>query len=223
MSLRRNKFRAYDQRTGRLERAINIIEDGDSPGLKVARGEADQAHPLRKHPRIPPDRKNLFPGLVRDDAYEDAQFKYVYGYTSSGSNLWERGAQKLISFSGTHDFANDTFKMALFKDAAALSDSTTEYTTSNEVETGNGYTTGGATMTLQAGYPTTEGGLQAARFEDLSWTFTALKQVTYALMYNVSQANAAVLVLTFPSGRQFKGSFQITFPASHAALVTGPA
>jgi hypothetical protein len=222
MALRRDKFKAYDMRTGRLERATQIIQDGDEPSLWVSRSEADPAHPLRRKIRIPPDRGNLFPGRTKQNTYEDAKFKYVYGYTS-GPNLVSRNTQKTISFSGTHDFSADTFKMALFKDAAALSDDTTVYATDNEIENGNGYTTGGATMTLSSGYPTTEGGLQAARFENLSWTFTANKQVAYALMYNTSQSDAAVLVLQFPTGRQFIGSFQITFPASHPALIIGPA
>lgn len=222
MALRRDKFKAYDQRTGRLERAVNLIQDGDEPALWVSRAEADPPHPLRRRVVIPPDRTNYFPGRVKENTYEDAQFEYVYGY-SAGQNLWERQAAPLVSFSGTHDFANDTFRMALFDDDAGLSSATTVYSATNEITNGNGYTTGGATMALQSGYPTTEGGLQAARFEDLSWTFTARKQVAFALMYNVSQSNAAVLVLQFPKGRQFLGSFQITFPASHPALVQGPA
>lgn len=54
--MRRSKMRAFDQRTGRLERAIDLIEDGQNPTLKVTRGEADKYNPQSRPIRPGPDR-----------------------------------------------------------------------------------------------------------------------------------------------------------------------
>ena len=48
---------------------------------------------------------------------------------------------------GTHDLDTDTIKIALFTSSASLDATTTAYSTSNEVANGNGYTTGGNTLT----------------------------------------------------------------------------
>ena len=54
---------------------------------------------------------------------------------------------------GVHNFKNsggDTFKLALFTSSASLGAGTTAYASSgiNEVANGNGYSTGGNTLTL---------------------------------------------------------------------------
>ena len=91
------KHRAYDQRTGRLERALDLIEDGDVKGLKVHRREADPEHPLRRPFRVGADRANLFPGLLGERTYEDAQMRFSYGYTL-GANLWEQRTLPIIAW-----------------------------------------------------------------------------------------------------------------------------
>lgn len=91
------KHRAYDQRTGRLERAIDLIEDGDQRGLKVHRREADAEHPLRRPFKIGADRANLFPGLQGKKTYEDAQFLFVFGY-SLGADLWAQRTVPILSW-----------------------------------------------------------------------------------------------------------------------------
>lgn len=55
----RSKYKFLDQRTGRLARAVELTEDGEIPGLKVARREADKKHPLSLPYPIPPDRVQL--------------------------------------------------------------------------------------------------------------------------------------------------------------------
>lgn len=125
----------------------------------------------------------------------------------------------LEQLNGTHDFSSDTFKLALFSDAAALSAATTAYSVSGEVSNGNGYTTGGETMVLSSGYPQTEGDHAVARFDDVSWNMTAPTQVAYGLMYNTSKSDKAVMIFSFGTGRRFTGTFAITFPASQPALI----
>lgn len=129
----------------------------------------------------------------------------------------------LEQHSGTHDLSTDTIKIALFKDAAALTASTTAYSTTEEATSGTGYTAGGATLSLTATYPKTESGRAATRFEDVSWTFTAVKQIAYGLVYNSSKSNKAIMVMDFGTGRSFTGSFAISFPLTQQALITSAA
>jgi len=84
------KYKAFDQRTGRLERAIDLIEDGDKPGLRVHKFEADRFHPQRIPVRIGPDR--IAPRPPVGD-----EFRYVYGYTL-GVNLWEQRSLPIVSW-----------------------------------------------------------------------------------------------------------------------------
>lgn len=129
----------------------------------------------------------------------------------------------LEQHSGTHNLATDVIKIALFKDAAALSAATTAYSTTEEATAGDGYTAGGATLTLSATYPKIENGRASTRFEDVSWTFTANKQVGYALVYNSSKSNRAILVFDFGNNRTYTGSFAISFPLSQQALIVSAA
>lgn len=91
------KYRAYDERTGRLERAIDLIEDGEIKGLKTTRREADSEHPQRRPLRVGPDRANLMPGFRKQQTYEDAQFKFVFGYTL-GSDLWAQRTTPMFAW-----------------------------------------------------------------------------------------------------------------------------
>lgn len=114
---------------------------------------------------------------------------------------------------GVHQ-PGDTYKIALFTNAATLDSTTTNYTTTNEV-VGAGYTAGGETL---AGFATATGGGKAwVTFTDVSWaaaSFTARG----ALIYNASQGDAAVMVIDFGSDRTASGgTFLVDFPAAAAA------
>lgn len=56
---KRRYFKRLDDRSGRLERSINIINDGENPNLKVHIREADPPHPLTRPRAIPPDRVSI--------------------------------------------------------------------------------------------------------------------------------------------------------------------
>ncbi len=86
MSTRRNRFRRLDDRTGRLERAVNIINDGQMPSLRVHRREADEEHPLSRPFKIPVDRSTLL-NIGPAGNTEGRQVKIYVGYTPSISNL----------------------------------------------------------------------------------------------------------------------------------------
>jgi len=118
---------------------------------------------------------------------------------------------------GTHDFTNgtgDTFKIALFTSAATLDASTTAYSTSNETS-GTGYTAGGNTLTNVT--PTSSGTTAFTDFADTTWS-SASVTARGALIYNSTEADAAVVVLDFGSDKtSTAGDFTIQFPTADAS------
>jgi len=118
---------------------------------------------------------------------------------------------------GTHDFTNgtgDTFKIALFTSAATLDASTTAYSTSNETS-GTGYTAGGNTLTNVT--PTSSGTTAFTDFADTTWS-SASVTARGALIYNSTEADAAVVVLDFGSDKSSTaGDFTIQFPTADAS------
>jgi len=107
-------------------------------------------------------------------------------------------------FKGTHDFSSNTFKMALYTESATINVDTTAYTATGEC-TGTGYTAGGFTLTKATGFPKLNddvvpgvgiGRIALMTFNNLSITnLTALPR--YALIYNASKSNKAVLIRDF--------------------------
>lgn len=110
---------------------------------------------------------------------------------------------------GIHDFANDTFKMALYTNLADLGPDTTVYTTSEEVE-GTGYTAGGQEVFMEE--PATEFELTGEGdnrtmildFEDVVWEGSTLT-ARCCLIYNASKGNKAVWVYDWLSDRSSDG------------------
>jgi len=123
--------------------------------------------------------------------------------------------QELLT--GTHDFTNgtgDTFKIALFTSAATLGAATTAYSTSNEAS-GTGYTAGGNTLTNVT--PTSSGTTAFTDFADTTWS-SASVTARGALIYNSTEADAAVVVLDFGSDKtSTAGDFTIQFPTADAS------
>jgi VCBS repeat-containing protein len=116
-----------------------------------------------------------------------------------------------------HDFnttSGSTFKIALYTSSADLGAATTVYSSSNEV-TGTGYTAGGITLTNID--PVTSGTTAFADFADATWT-SATITAAGALIYNSSQSNKAVAVLSFGGDKtSTNGDFVIQFPVADAS------
>lgn len=111
---------------------------------------------------------------------------------------------------GVHDFSTDTIKIALYSSAATLDNSTTAYSTTNEI-TGTGYTAGGKTLT-----PTVSAVGQYAilDFADPSWT-SASFTCRGALIYNSSKSNKSIFVLDFGTDKTVSsGTFTVQFPTA---------
>ena len=119
---------------------------------------------------------------------------------------------------GTHDFANDTFKIALYTSAATLNADTTVYSTDNEVS-GTGYVADD--KALSASTVASGDGVGFVNFSDATWassSFTARG----ALIYNDDKDDRAVMVLDFGADKTSNNStFTVGMPAntSTAALI----
>lgn len=112
---------------------------------------------------------------------------------------------------GVHDSA-DTYKIALYTDAANLDKTTTTYVTTAEVS-GAGYTAGGATL---QGFVTGISG-DTAYIDwttDPSWS-NATISARGAMVYNSSKSNKTVAVYDFGSVvSSTNGTFTLVLPAA---------
>ena len=117
-------------------------------------------------------------------------------------------------FEAGHNFINGTgnvFKLALYTSAASLDSSTTIYTSTNEVANTGQYVTGGGVLANVS--PVVSSGVAFIDFADISFTGVTLTAAG-ALIYNTSNTNAAVAVLSFDGDKTAtSGTFTIQFPA----------
>ena len=117
-------------------------------------------------------------------------------------------------YQGIHDLTTDVIKIALYTANADLNESTTAYTTANELPAAGGYTAGGKTMT---GITVNTSGYTAyVGFDNVVWnpgSFTA----RCALIYNSSQGNKSIAVLDFGADKTTTGTFTIAMPANTAS------
>ena len=119
--------------------------------------------------------------------------------------------------SGLENFAAGTpytYKIALYNGNANLNNTTTTYTTTNEI-VGTGYTAGGQILTPIAPSSNATANTAYVSFNNVTWspaTFTCRG----ALIYNAT-TGAAVCVLNFGSDKTASNSFTITFPVDDAS------
>ena len=121
--------------------------------------------------------------------------------------------QDLMSPGG--NLAAQTLKCALYTNAASLAANTAAYITGNEISaSGTNYTTGGNTLTNVA--ITVDG--TTAIFDADNVTFpNATISAQAALLYNNSNANAAIAVLDFGGVKtSTNGTFELQFPTANA-------
>lgn len=111
-------------------------------------------------------------------------------------------------------FSGDTFKMALYVAASSsLGKSTTAYTSSGEI-TGTGYTAGGATL---SGFTVGLSGDTAyLTFSNPSWSGATITADT-AMIYDSSNSNHSVCILSFTSAGVTAGTFVVQLPAAGAS------
>ena len=114
-------------------------------------------------------------------------------------------------YQAVHNLLTDTIKIALYTANANLDETTTVYTTLNEV-VASGYTAGGEVMTGVA--LNTSGYTVYVNWANVSWSTSVTARC--ALIYNASQSNKSIAVLDFGSDKTSTGTFTITMPANTA-------
>ena len=123
---------------------------------------------------------------------------------------------------GEHDFRSsggDQFKLALYGSSASLSNTTTAYTTSQEVSASGTYSAGGGTLTSTGAAATNN--TSFIDFSDISFT-SATISAQAAVIYNsnttaTTNTNAAVMVLDFGAVKtSTSGTFTVQFPTNNA-------
>lgn len=116
---------------------------------------------------------------------------------------------------GVHSSA-DTYKLALYTDAATLSAATTAYSATNEVS-GTGYTAGGVEL---SGFTSGLSGSTAY----VTFTDPAISNATITargcLVYNSSKSNKAVACFDFGGNiTSTNGTFTIDLPAAGSSAL----
>lgn len=113
--------------------------------------------------------------------------------------------------------STDTYKIALYTDSATLGATTAAYSATNEVADGNGYTTGGKTLTgFTSGFASSKAYIT---FDDPEWT-SATITARGCLIYNSSKSNKAVAIFDFGSNvSSTNGTFTIDLPAAGASAL----
>ena len=144
------------------------------------------------------------------------------GFTTAMPNSFKVEILKAV-----HNFTastGNTFKLALGKATASVTGTygagTTSYdeltSNSDELANGNGYSTGGATLTSIT--PVLDSSTAVCDFDNYTWT-SATFTTSGGIIYNdTASGNPACAVLSFGGDQQVSsGDFQIQFPAAAAA------
>ena len=119
---------------------------------------------------------------------------------------------KVGLYNGQFNLASDTIKMALYNGNANLNQTTTAYTSVNEVS-GTGYTAGGQVMTgVTISYDATNS-VAYVNFANVVWNPAAFT-ARCALIYDATASNASIAVIDFGSDKTCTSTFTVTMPAN---------
>ena len=114
---------------------------------------------------------------------------------------------------GVHDLDTDSLYISLYNALASLDETTTIYTSVNEI-TGTGYVAGGELLTNVT--VKSFDGVAYVNFDNPQWSpasFTARG----ALVYNSTKGNKSIAVLDFGSDKTTVIQFVITLPPDEAS------
>jgi len=119
---------------------------------------------------------------------------------------------KVGLYNGQFNLASDTIKMALYTGNANLNQTTTAYTSVNEVS-GTGYTAGGKIMTgVTISYDATNS-VAYVNFANVVWNPAAFT-ARCALIYDATASNASIAVIDFGADKTCTNTFTVTMPAN---------
>jgi hypothetical protein len=114
-------------------------------------------------------------------------------------------------YQGVHNLLTDTLKIALYDGFADLNQSTTVYTSTNELPTANGYVQDAKVLT---GVTVQQSGFVAyVNFDNVVWNPAAFT-TRCALIYNASKGNKSIVVLDFGSNKTCNNTFTIQMPVN---------
>ena len=123
--------------------------------------------------------------------------------------------------SGNHDFASDTFKLALYTANPYTQSTSTVYVATSE-SSGTEYSAGGNTLAGNAVSNVAD--IATVDFTDSVWgsptpaTFSA----AYGTIYNSSDTNKLVVILDFSGTKSCSnGTFTVTFPSPTSGSPSG--
>ena len=126
-------------------------------------------------------------------------------------------AQELLK--GSHDFINDTIKLALYT-ANPYTTASTVYSSgeANQVS-GTGYTTGG--NTLGSPVVANQANVATLTFAQTQWT-SATFGAAFGVIYDSTASDKLVVVLDFGGTKSCSnGTFTITFPSTSSGTPAG--
>ena len=129
-------------------------------------------------------------------------------------------AQELLK--GSHDFINDTIKIALYEAGSgspyAVSDTVYSSGVANQVS-GTGYTTNG--NTLNNAVVANQTNVATLTFDQTQWTSSTFG-AAYGVIYNDTDGDKLVVVLDFGGTKSCSnGTFTITFPSTSSGTPAG--
>jgi hypothetical protein len=112
-------------------------------------------------------------------------------------------------YEAVHNLSTDTIYIALYTGNANLNETTTAYSSTDEV-VATGYTAGGTDMTGVS--ISSSGSVAYVSWDNVGWS--AALTARCALIYNVTQGNKSIAVLDFGSDKTSTTTFTITMPAN---------
>ena len=122
---------------------------------------------------------------------------------------------------GNHDFASDTFKLALYTANPYTQSTSTVYVATSE-SSGTEYSAGGNTLTSNAVSNVAD--IATVDFANSVWgsptpaTFSA----AYGAIYNSSESNKLIVILDFGGTKSCSnGTFTVTFPSPTSGSPSG--
>ena len=119
-------------------------------------------------------------------------------------------------FQKEQDLDSDTIRIALYTSSASLGAGTTAYTTSGEVASGNGYTTGGETLTNPV--IGTSGTTAYVDFDNPEWTSASFTTAGALISNDTRAGDEAIAVLNLCRCPTFTSRpFRLVFPPPRPA------
>ena len=121
--------------------------------------------------------------------------------------------------SGTHNFASNTFKLALYTANPYTTASTAYSSGAAKQVSGTGYTTGG--NTLGSPVVANQANVATLTFAQTQWT-SATFGAAFGVIYDSTASDKLVVVLDFGGTKSCSnGTFTITFPSTSSGTPAG--